>query len=381
MKLVVVDNIHLFKTNDGIYHSPSIIDDKFLSRYTEEFDDVVLIAKVKMISDEESKGYLTINTDNIKVVELPFFQGLLSLFVNLPIILLKLYEIDNTSIVLFRMSQVESIIYWYLKNNKRYFLEIVNDPDLFLSGILKTLTKLTLNNMIRNAIGVSTITTRYITEKYVLIKELPIMGVYNTIDLSTKDYHFNKSIKNEGGYVNILHVSNVISDNSKGHKEFLKIIRLLLDKGMLVNGKIIGQGKYVHKLKQYCKKLGITNNIEFIKRLASRDLLLNHYRGADFFVFPTKIDLQGRVIIEAMANSLPVISTKIGGIPELIDSEYLFEIGDYKGMANKILEIHADVNKLAALIEKNYNKTLDFSEEKNGSMRKQFYQLIKSSLN
>ena len=46
--------------------------------------------------------------------------------------------------------------------------------------------------------------------------------------------------------------------------------------------------------------------------------LLALYRKADFFVFPTLADAFGLVILEAMAMRLPVVTTPVGAIPELV---------------------------------------------------------------
>lgn len=59
------------------------------------------------------------------------------------------------------------------------------------------------------------------------------------------------------------------------------------------------------------------------------------YQEADVFVLPTRADIAPFVILEAMASSLPVISTRIGGIPELMEegvTGYLIEPNDPNGL-------------------------------------------------
>lgn len=64
-------------------------------------------------------------------------------------------------------------------------------------------------------------------------------------------------------------------------------------------------------------------------------------KDADFFVFPTKYKYEGHpyVILEAMAASLPIISTRVACIPETIRDGvegFLVEPGDIDGLAEKI---------------------------------------------
>jgi glycosyltransferase involved in cell wall biosynthesis len=55
----------------------------------------------------------------------------------------------------------------------------------------------------------------------------------------------------------------------------------------------------------------------------------------------------GFVIAEAMASGKPVVATRVGGIPELIDdgqTGFLVDRGDHQAMADKILALLADAN-------------------------------------
>ncbi len=76
--------------------------------------------------------------------------------------------------------------------------------------------------------------------------------------------------------------------------------------------------------------LGYRNDIPSI--LAAADILLH---PAFFEVFP-------RVVLEAMATRLPIIATRVGGIPEMIEngvSGYLVDAGDFRAMARYVREL------------------------------------------
>ena len=73
-------------------------------------------------------------------------------------------------------------------------------------------------------------------------------------------------------------------------------------------------------------------------------------RELDVFVLPTRGDNLPMVILEAMANALPVIATRVGGIPEQIDdgvTGYLVEPDDVDGLAAAIQKLVSDPARLA----------------------------------
>lgn len=379
MKLTIVDNVHLFKTLDGRYYSPAIIDDQFLSRYTIEFCDVQMVAKVKHITFEESKKFIPLMLEKIEIIEIPLYHGLIGLMKKLPLIIGQIRKIDDSRLILLRISQVESMLVWILKRKNPYFVEIVNDPDLFLDGVKRLVAIFFMIRIIRKSIGVSTITTNYFDIKYPILKRVPVRNAYSTIDLYPEDYYYCRTIKdkkNKG--ITILHVSNIIADNSKGHIEFLKITKLLVEKGFNIKAIIIGEGRFVSQLKKIANEMRILVNVDFKGRIPSKIELFKYYKSSDFLVFPTKSDLQGRVIIEAMANSLPVVSSFIGGIPEIVHNSCLFDIRDYSRMTNKIVELIFDSRELKKIVDVNYKKSLDFMEIKNSQKRQNYYREVKS---
>jgi len=97
--------------------------------------------------------------------------------------------------------------------------------------------------------------------------------------------------------------------------------------------------------------------------------------AASVFVLPSVIDPDGgmdnlpTVIMEAMATGLPVVSTNIGGIPEMVvenETGFLVQPGDVAAMADAIEKAINDSSSAARLGESGYERALTlFSIEKN----------------
>lgn len=90
-------------------------------------------------------------------------------------------------------------------------------------------------------------------------------------------------------------------------KNYLNLIKCWPknDKNLLI---IFGKGKQEKLIKKYIKDNNITN----IKLMgyANREVLFSYYSFADAFIFPSKEDIYGHVINEALSQGLPIISTK-----------------------------------------------------------------------
>lgn len=83
---------------------------------------------------------------------------------------------------------------------------------------------------------------------------------------------------------------------------------------------VIGSGEEKQKLQKMIFKNGLTDNFFVIENLTPADIYLKAF---DIFVLPSIKEGLPYTILEAMAASLPIISTRVGGIPEILESRGL----------------------------------------------------------
>jgi len=96
-------------------------------------------------------------------------------------------------------------------------------------------------------------------------------------------------------------------------------------------------------LKGYIKLHGVESGV--ILKSFTLGEMPSVYRGSDLFVLTSENETFGQVFVEAMSCGLPVIGTKVGGIPEIIsDSEngYLVSVNDASILSQKIERIMND---------------------------------------
>ena len=103
----------------------------------------------------------------------------------------------------------------------------------------------------------------------------------------------------------------------KGIFDLIKVFRLLLKDGNNIALNIGGNGN-IKDLLSLINDLGIERHVDYLGWVSEeeRDRL---FRNADIFVLPSYGEGMPMSILEAMSYSVPVISTLVGGIPELIE--------------------------------------------------------------
>lgn len=169
--------------------------------------------------------------------------------------------------------------------------------------------------------------------------ENEIKVIYNFIDLERfkridKD-HFKKAIAPNGERI-IVHTSNFrkvkrIEDVIYVFKEIYQEIpsKLLL----------IGDGPERYHLEELCRKIGLCHEIRF---LGKQDAVEELLAIADLFIIPSEKESFGLSALEAMACEVPVISTDVGGLPEVNihgKTGFLSKVGDVQSMAKHAINI------------------------------------------
>jgi 1,2-diacylglycerol 3-alpha-glucosyltransferase len=81
---------------------------------------------------------------------------------------------------------------------------------------------------------------------------------------------------------------------------------------------IAGEGPALPSLQRLVAKLNLQEHVMFVGYLDRRGALLDCYRSADAFVFASRTETQGLVLLEAMALGVPVISTAVMGTRDIV---------------------------------------------------------------
>jgi glycosyltransferase involved in cell wall biosynthesis len=109
---------------------------------------------------------------------------------------------------------------------------------------------------------------------------------------------------------------------------------------------------YMRQLNTLVEKLALADWIRFDSSTIDYDDLRQYYQAASLFVFPTRDDSLGVVVLEALHSGLPVVATSVGGIPDMIQNGVngiLIEPNNPQELANVISRLLKDKTSRVAL--------------------------------
>jgi colanic acid/amylovoran biosynthesis glycosyltransferase len=143
----------------------------------------------------------------------------------------------------------------------------------------------------------------------------------------------------------------------KGFSDLIRTCALLANRERSFRCEIIGEGPLENELRRQTNELCLQNHIEIIEAKPQTQLR-RRLAASHVFVLPSVIDVDGgmdnlpTVIMEAMATGIPVVSTNIGGIPEMVvqnETGFLVQPGDTAAMADAIEKVINDPSLAAKL--------------------------------
>jgi glycosyltransferase involved in cell wall biosynthesis len=208
----------------------------------------------------------------------------------------------------------------------------------------------------------------YFNEKY----HKKLVKVQNGIDLSVinklsdneKD-KLKKELNIKNDVLNIALIGTI--EERKGQDLLINAVTKLkneIDLNVLMIGKpLFGNSKYSRKIKKQC----LENNLP-VSFIGEIDYVLNLIQVIDVLCVPSLWEGLPRVILEAMASSKPVIASRVGGIPDMVEdgkTGILFDSKDVTGLARAIKTISNNKSLLKAMGQHGNKKVVDlFSIEK-----------------
>ena len=119
-------------------------------------------------------------------------------------------------------------------------------------------------------------------------------------------------------FLNVLFVGRLTEE--KRPEWFIELASRLTSRSDNVKAhfQIVGDGPLRPELESIVRERGLSNTVHF---LGERQDMSETYANADLLVLTSRYEGTPNVLLEAMANGVPIVATKVGGVPEVLTDE------------------------------------------------------------
>jgi N-acetyl-alpha-D-glucosaminyl L-malate synthase BshA len=169
----------------------------------------------------------------------------------------------------------------------------------------------------------------------------------------------------------------VHTSNFRAVKRVPDVIRIFGEVRQKVPSKLIlvGDGPDRSTCEILVRELELQDHVHFLGKQLELVPILS---AADLFLMPSQSESFGLSALEAMACSVPVISSSVGGLPELQlhgQTGYIAEIGDISRMARYAIELLTNDQRLKLFMSSARKRALEFDTAKIVNRYEEYYEL------
>jgi len=159
----------------------------------------------------------------------------------------------------------------------------------------------------------------------------------------------------------LVHISNF-----RPVKRLVDVVRVFagVRQAMKATLVMVGDGPDRDPAQREAVRLGVQHNVRFAGRV---DDVADLLRGGDLFLLPSETESFGLAALEAMACGVPVIASRVGGLPEVVtegESGFLATVGDVSTMTERAIEVLRDPERLDEMRRRAVQRADDFSADR-----------------
>jgi N-acetyl-alpha-D-glucosaminyl L-malate synthase BshA len=142
---------------------------------------------------------------------------------------------------------------------------------------------------------------------------------------------------------------------------------------------LVGDGPERSQCENLCRELGIQEHVKFLGKQTD---VIHILSAADLFLMPSQSESFGLSALEAMACGVPVISSSVGGLPELQvhgETGFIAEIGDVDRMAKYAVDLLSNTPKYKLFADAARRRALEFDAPKIVAQYERYYRKVLES--
>lgn len=399
MKVLLALEHHFRRNSNGQTFVQGPIAYNFLRAYTEVFDEAVVLARVAA-NNQAHASEARADGPGVNFWPLPDYLGPWQYFRALRTLQASVREaVRACDAYILRVPGLVGRLAWkeIRRLRRPYAVEVVGDPwealgpgtwPSLLRPAFRLAGAINLRAMCRSAAA-----AHYVTRDVLQRRFPPAAGVnpfcYSDAELSkafatpdelSKRARRLESLLASNGRVPPLQIGFIgsFAQMYKGPDVLLRACQRLLKNGALDwRLSFIGDGAMRPAVEELATSMGLKNRVSFLGQLPHGDAIYRFLDEVDLFVLPSRTEGLPRVLLEAMARGCPCIGSAVGGIPELLVAEDMFEPNDAGGLAEKITDVLQNPRRMLAMSRRSLAKANEYRPEVLAQRRAEFYREVR----
>ncbi|MDY3059065.1 MAG: glycosyltransferase family 4 protein [Fusobacterium sp.] len=254
--------------------------------------------------------------------------------------------------------------------NKRIILHIHGAEYLVFYNKLSENKKLKVKKIWENADKIIVLSEKWKQDFFKIFKLENIVVINNGINIKKLKLAISKTEEKQNNFLLLGRLGK-----RKGAYDLIKAIEILKEEFLQVKLYMAGDGK-IEEIKKIVKDRKLEENIEVVG-WADFNKKIELLREVSTIVLPSYNEGLPMTILEGMATGKFIISTNVGGIPEVVinnENGIIIEPGDIQGLANAMKKVLTDIEFIKKCSENNIRKIKEsFSMEKMHNEIKKIY--------
>lgn len=380
MKLLFVHDHPFFKDDDGTVYTGGSFPFGLWDNYLKYFDEMTVYGRRSR--SENSKNGITSGRQNMSFFLTEYYSSPVAFFKNLNSLRHELAELmRECDIVLVRLPSVLGFLAAHVagKLGKTIWVEQVGSPKEALLNHGSVLAKIVapvfdfLNKkLIRKAAYVSYVTKTKLQEDYpssphaitVALSDVLIDKVLTDSELDMHRFNDKKlRIGLIGGF----------DTRYKGQDILLRSINILEDEVKKnIEISFVGKGDYAWLVDE-AKSMGLYEQIAYVGALEAGDQVNKYLSTLSLYIQPSLTEGMPRAIIEAMAVGCPVLGSNVGGIPDVVNEQFIHKKGDINKIADQIRFLFNNRDILVEEARSSLKKAEPYLRHNLDTIREEFY--------
>ena len=396
--LIAVETHYEYGPNGDIYaEGPAKY--SFWSNYLATFDEVIVVARVgahRRPVREEARA----DGPSVSFCALPDYHGPWQYLQKLPALKTRVREaVKKSDAFILRVPGLVGRLAWeeIKRQRKRYALEVVGDPwDAFGPGtwpsvfrpVFRRVATRDLKAMCRGAVAVHYVTQGALQKRYPPSADAYVAHFSDALmdsafaSPAVQAERFRRiqtmGASEDGEKPFRVGFIGSLSQLYKGPDVLLRAVALCRLRGLDFETVMVGEGRCAELMKALARRVGIADRTRFLGQLPFGEAVFEFLDSIDLFVMPSRAEGLPRALLEAMARGCPCIASDVGGIPELLPPGDLVRPRNPAALAEKIVEVARNPERLKQMAKQNLAKAREFSPELLKDVRQDFCRFVRT---